>query len=159
MSQRARPFVQSRVSSVKANLASRRAAVPSFARIVVAAMLRAGDEHSDPARPSAGEEHCLMAFLRSVSAACVFRSSTARRHPALIVDDDPVGAQQERAREESSNSARHTFVGRQEQRKRVCKRARPAGRAGAGTVRANLGSPNRTFWRRFSTKSGKDSHC
>ena len=75
------------VSSVKANLASRRAAVPSFARIVVAAMLRAGDEHSDPARLSAGEEHCLMAILRSMSAACVFRSSTARRQPTSEPND------------------------------------------------------------------------
>ena len=58
-----------------------------LARIVGAAMLRAGDEHSCPARLSAGEEHCLMAFLRSVSAACVFRSSTARRQPTSEPND------------------------------------------------------------------------
>ena len=72
VSQRARlPCSLESLPLIKANLASRRAAVPSFARIVVAAMLRAGDEHSDPARLSAGEEHCLMAFLRSVSECCV----------------------------------------------------------------------------------------
>ena len=78
---------------------------------------------------------------------------------ALIVDDGPVGAQQDFAREEGSYSGTHPSVGRQEQRKRVCKRASPAGRASVGTVRANLGSPNSTSWRRFSTKSGKSSHC
>ena len=55
------------------------------------------------------------------------RTFSLELHPALIVDDDPVGPKQDFAREEGRDSGSHTSVGGQEQRKHGSKPARPAG--------------------------------
>ena len=71
------------------------------------------------------------------------RTFSYELYPAFIVNDDPVGPQQERARAEGQVSARHTSVGGQEQGKRGSKPARSAGRAGARGSRRILGRPER----------------